>query len=229
LGYSHAKVGATEIQQVLEGNKDYQDFKHLVADNLSAWLSSYRDLLTEIKEGTAPKPIIHELSESLLQQFSHVPLLDRYDVYEQLMRYWGDTMQDDVYLISAEGWVEAAKPRPPIKDKEPKISEEPDLVIGTARSTKKYKMDLVPPALVVARCFAAEQEKLDRLQLVLEQATQELEEYVEEHSGEDGLLEDVVNDKCKIIQTLLRAQIATLSDDAERADEFAVTPRCAGS
>ena len=56
------------------------------------------------------------------------------------MDYWGEVMQDDVYLIAAEGWVEAAKPRGIIEDKEKKIKEAPDLVI----QRKKYKMDIVP-------------------------------------------------------------------------------------
>jgi hypothetical protein len=38
-----------------------------------------------------------------------------------------------------------------------KLSEEPDLVVGSGRSATKYKMDLIPPALVVARFFAEQQ------------------------------------------------------------------------
>jgi type I restriction enzyme M protein len=224
-GYSHVKVDASKVQQVIEGNTEYQDFKRLVADKLEAWWSSHRELLAGIKEGTAPKPIIHELSESLLEQFAQVPLLDWYDVYEQLMRYWSETMQDDVYLISAEGWGEAVKPRPPLIDKERKISEAPDLVIGSGRSTKKYKMDLVPPSFVVARYFAAEREHLDKLQLTLDQASQELEEYVEEHGVEGGLLEDVVNDKGKVTKPIVAAHISALRGDLDRADELAAANR----
>jgi hypothetical protein len=69
------------------------------------------------------------------------------------MDYWAETLQDDVYLIAADGWVEAARPRGIVEDKERKIKETPDLTIGR----KKYKMDLVPPALLVARFFAEEQ------------------------------------------------------------------------
>ena len=36
------------------------------------------------------------------------------------MDYWTDVMQDDVDLIAAEGWVEAAKPRAIIEDKDKK-------------------------------------------------------------------------------------------------------------
>ena len=39
------------------------------------------------------------------------PLIDAYDIYQHLMSYWSATMQDDCYLISAEGWLTGAKPR----------------------------------------------------------------------------------------------------------------------
>jgi len=31
------------------------------------------------------------------------PLIDHYDVYQHLMDYWAQTMQDDAYLIAADG------------------------------------------------------------------------------------------------------------------------------
>ncbi|HBY98807.1 MAG TPA: type I restriction endonuclease subunit M, partial [Chloroflexi bacterium] len=100
------------------------------------------------------------LSEELLERFAGLPLLDRYDVYRRLMDYWAEVMQDDVYLVAADGWVEAAKPRAVIDDKAKKIKETVDLTIGR----QKYKLDLIPPPLIVACSFAAEQATIDELQ-----------------------------------------------------------------
>jgi type I restriction enzyme M protein len=94
------------------------------------------------------------------------------------MDYWAEVMQDDVYLIAADGWVEAARPRGIIEDKDKKIKETPDLTINR----KKYKMDLIPPALIAARYFADEQAAIDALQAQQEAAARELEEFIEEHS-----------------------------------------------
>ena len=69
------------------------------------------------------------------------------------MTYWHATMHDDVFLIMNDGWVGAAKPRKTIEDKDRKLSETPDLVIGSGRSATKYKTDLIPPSLIVARYF----------------------------------------------------------------------------
>ena len=44
------------------------------------------------------------LAEDLLAHYTGKPLIDKYDVYQHLMDYWSETMQDDCYLIAADGW-----------------------------------------------------------------------------------------------------------------------------
>ncbi len=43
--------------------------------------------------------------------YSDKPLIDKYDVYQHLLDYWAETMQDDCYLIAADGWLAGARPR----------------------------------------------------------------------------------------------------------------------
>ena len=74
------------------------------------------------------------------------------------------------------------------------IKETPDLVV----KRKKYKMDLIPPALIVARYFVNEQDAIEILQTKQAAAESTLEEFIEEHTGEDGLLADAVNDSGNI-------------------------------
>ena len=54
--------------------------------------------------GFRPKALIAELAEGLLDHYKGRPLIDAYDVYQHLMDYWVETMQDDVYLIADGGW-----------------------------------------------------------------------------------------------------------------------------
>ena len=138
------------------------------------------------------------------------------------MDYWDETMQDDVYLIAADGWVEAAKPRGIIEDKEKKIKETPELTI----KRKKYKMDLVSPALIVARYFATEQAAIKTLQAKQETAARELEEFVEEHTGEEGLLEDAVNDKGKVTKNSVKNRLKIIQDELESDDERGALTDC---
>lgn len=173
--------------------------------------------------------MIRELAEDLLARFADLPLLSSYNVYQRLLDYWDDVMQDDVYMIAAEGWVGAAKPRSIIEDGERKIKEMPDLVIGR----KKYKLDLVPPQLVVARYFAQRQAAIEELRAAHEAAAQVLEEFVEEHSGDEGLLEDAVNDKGKVTKASVRERLKELRKarnmgeaDESTADELVALEQC---
>jgi len=138
------------------------------------------------------------------------------------MDYWAETMQDDVYLITANGWVEAARPRGIIEDKSRKITEAPDLVI----KRKKYKMDLVPPALIINRYFAKDQAAIEVLQAAEEAVTGELDEFVEEHTGEEGLLEDATNDKGKVTKGAVKDRLKAIKDEPESGDERGALTRC---
>ena len=108
------------------------------------------------------------------------------------MSYWNEVMHDDVALIMTEGWEGAARPRKTLEDKDRKISETPDLVIGSGRNAAKYKMDLIPPHLIAAKYLPEQQAELDELNAKLEAATQAIEEFVEEHGGDEDLLFDAV-------------------------------------
>jgi len=129
------------------------------------------------------------------------------------MDYWDEIMQDDVYLIAADGWVEAAKPREVIQDRQ--VKEIPDLVI----KKNKYKMDLIPPALIVARYFAAEQDAIEMLEAKQAEAVSALEEYIEEHTGEDGLLTDALNDSGNITANSVKARLKALTPDLMMLNE----------
>ncbi len=152
-GYSDAVLEASQVKPAILEHAEFKAFAARVAAVFEGWRNAHEPTLKALKVNDLPKTLIHTLSEDILARFTDLPLIDRYDVYQRLMDYWADVMQDDVYLIAADGWVEAAKPRGIVEDKERKIKETPDLVIRR----KKYKMDLVPPALVVARWFAKEQ------------------------------------------------------------------------
>src|SRR5688500_16038881 len=122
-----------------------------------------------------PKKVIHDLSENLLAHYEGQPLVDAYSVYQHLMDYWAATMQDDCYLIAADGWVAKAS-RILETDKKGKTKD------------RGWTCDLVPKPLIVARYFAKEQAALDAQQAKLETTTGRIAELEEEHGGEEGFL-----------------------------------------
>ena len=136
-----------------------------------------------------------------------------------------DVMHDDLALIMAElsaggDWAKAAAPRPTIEDKDRKLNETPDLELGTGRKKTKYKMDLVPPTLIVARYFAEEQARVDEANAELEAATAAVTEHAEEHGADEGVLAEATNDKGAYTKQLVNAVIkaAKLAHDGEALD-----------
>ena len=203
-GYSDPLVETQQIKTTILTHPEFNAYQQQVSAVFQAWREAHEQRLLDIDVGTPPREIIHTLSEDLLSRFDDLQLLDPYDVYQRLMDYWDEVMQDDVYLIVSDGWVKAAKPREVIQSKQ--VKETPDLVI----KKRKYKMDLIPPALIVARYFANEQDVIEMLQAKQATAASALEEYIEEHTGEDGLLTDAVNDSGTITASSVKACLNSL-------------------
>lgn len=155
------------------------------------------------------------MSEALLASFSQAPLLDPYAVYQHLMDYWAQTMQDDAYLIAADGWV--AEPwRIREKTKAGKMRD------------KGWVCELLPKPLIVARYFANEQAELDAAQAELDSLTGQISEMEEEHSVEDAAFAGFeritlaqVRDRIREIESE-NAQLAPSTDDEGDDDELEV-------
>ena len=219
-GYSELAVNRDDVHTTIADSAEYQAFNSAIRILVSNWWNGHREQLNEIDGTTRPADLITSMSEDLLKLLHPRPLVDEYAVFEQLMSYWNQTMHDDVALIMSEGWGGAAKPRKTIEDKARKLSETPDLIIGPGRNASKYKMDLIPPALIVACYFADEQSKLDDLNAKVESAAQAIEEFVEENSGEEGLLADAMGND-KISKALASARLRDAKREDPRSDEVA--------
>ena len=218
-GYAHALVKARDVKTTILSHSEFQTFKDKSLKIFERWKAEHSERLNNIKIGDKPKELIFNLSEDLLERFADAELLSKYDIYQILMDYWADIMQDDVYMLSQDGWGAGNIVRllVPVKDKKGKVvyKEDHDFEFGTARSKKRYKSDIVPPDLVIARYFADKQEALDNLQSELDTASQELETYIEENSGEEGLIEEAKNDKGNIAKKGLTDRIKASNDDEE--------------
>ncbi len=201
---------------------EFKAFAERTGKLYNQWKAKHLDELKGLEVGADPKALIHDLSEDLLARFAAAELVGKYAVYQLLMDYWAETMQDDVYLIAQDGWKAGNVLRELVAKKGEKLKETPDLVIGK----KKYKSDLIPPVLIVARYFAEQQAEVDRLQAEKDAASQELESFIEEHSGEEGLIEDAKNDKGKVTKGAVKDRIKEIKDDREFADELAVLKQC---
>ena len=221
--YSDPLVETQHVKTTILTHPEFNTYQQQVSAVFQGWREAHEAFLLGIRTGTLPREVIDMLSEDLLERFDDLPLLDPYDVYQKLMDYWDEVMQDDIYLIAADGWIEAAKPRSIIEDKQSKVKETPDLAI----KKNKYKMDLIPLALIVARYFTEEQAAIETLQAKQTTAESELAEYIEEHTGEDGLLADALNGSGNIIASSVKARLKAIQGEPNNKDERETLTSCA--
>ncbi|ANQ83087.1 Type I restriction-modification system, DNA-methyltransferase subunit M [Azoarcus olearius] len=204
-GYARLKLPVGEIKAAILGHGEFIAFTNKANTLFSKWREAITPRLTGFGQNDHPKALIGTVSETLLAAFQAAPLLDPYDVYQHLMDYWAETMQDDAYLIASDGWV--AKPTRIVEtDKKGKQKD------------KGWACDLIPKPYLVVRYFAKEQAALDAKQAELEAVVGQIAELEEEHSGEDAAFAGF--DKINAAQ--VKDRVKEIGNDPEAKDELAV-------
>jgi type I restriction enzyme M protein len=206
--YSRLKLPIAEVKPAIVGHAEFAAFQQQAGKTFEGWRKSTTPRLQSFGKDGHPKQLIETIAEDLLADFRKTPLLNAYDVYQHLMDFWAEAMQDDCYLISADGWVTKTS-RIIETDKKGKSKD------------KGWTCDLVPKPLIVARYFAKEQAELDAKQAELDAATASLAELEEEHGGEEGALGSLD----KIAKAEVSARFKEIKGDKEAKDEADVLKR----
>lgn len=225
-GYLQLRVSLDTLQDKILGHSEFTAYQTDVKEVFDNWRTTAEPLFHAFAQGCQPKDLIEQLSEVLLKAFEEAPLVDPYDVFQHLMDYWSESMQDDAYLVAADGWLKGAQPREivRVKDKNNKLvwPEPHDYLRGTGRGAKRFKSDLVPAALLFDRYFPKERDALAVLDDYLATIEQQLAEMLEEQSGDEGLLNEVIegeDDKQKITKTAVNARLREIQEEASFEDE----------
>jgi type I restriction enzyme M protein len=212
-GYFDATPLAKPLRQTIAAHPQFLAWRTQAQARFTTWRAQAEAELLNFKTNANPRPVVDRLGESMLAAFADDPLLNPYDMYQRLRDYWDDTMQDDLYAIAEVGWRDAAKLSPIEKGSK-------DAVALTVKKIK-YRADLLPPALLTAydKNLARIQAELDAHEAARAAADQAAADLLDEHSGEDGLLADLLNDKGKLPAAALKQRLKELerdrSDDAQ--------------
>jgi len=218
VGYSRLAVGPGEVKTTICANQEFALYTKLVKERFEKWLTIVVPRMNGLKRGDSPKAYIESIANEILTTFLNIPLIDQYDVYQYLMNIWSETMQDDVYMIVSEDWQGANKLRLLVREKDKEKSkkkEKTDFVIGN----NEYKADLIPPKILIARCFPEEQKVIDNMKADVAIIEQAIEEMKGEYGGEDGLLNDVTDDNGKIKKGAVKDQLKAIRNDSEAGEE----------
>ena len=213
-GYYRPVVDKEKIVSTITSQAEFIEHANMVDAAYSSWKEAITPLLSELSGETHPNHVITEISESLLKAFSNVPLLDKYDVYQVLMEYWDETMQDDVYAIYFGGY-EAG--REIAYEYVTKKKKDHDESVGEQRGKiKSFEGRLIPKDIVAKYFFPDTVSAINKLRSQLEDVTAAMEEMAEQYSGEDGFFSTLDDLKKGTIE----ARIKEIKKDSDAKDEL---------
>lgn len=213
--YFALNCDAEAVRDTIMDNADFRRQTEIFYRSYAGWCDRHRETLYSLATGFAPKRLIEVLSDSLLAIFKRdESLVDAYDAYDCLMNYWSETMQDDCYLIAANGWkAELYTPQPAAKKKDAKPKEK------KASTPEDVACDLLPVSIVIDEYFAKDKHLISASEELLNDKENQLIELLEEHADEafdEGNFADN-----KLTDGNVKKRIKTL-DKKSDADEIAV-------
>ena len=215
-------VASDDIEETI-----YQDVsivaekdKELVV-TFSSWRDEVREILLSITSDTSPKVLIRGISGKILASYHDSRLLDKYDVYDCLLNYWNEKLQDDVYAIKVSGYEAGREIDYEYAKKKARDENGETISVDDKSKVKSFDGALIPRGIVERTYFADECAAITALEEQCGLIEAELDEMREEESGEDGLLLDVLNEngdsipKVKFTKHIKELEAKKTSEDAD--------------
>jgi type I restriction enzyme M protein len=216
--YSALCIAKNEIKNKIFHHPEFTTFGKQMDAVFEQWKSETIANAKTFDKGLHPKQEIHKISENLLKHYTGKQLTDKYAMYQHLMDYWAQIMQDDMYELAVDGW----KAGNEVKRIEKKTKKGDNEVVKQVPGIEGLEGRLIPPALIIQEYFAIELKAINDLETKAETLNARMDELREEHGGEDGLLSNAIDDKQKIskknIQTAIKEMGKRNSDNAEEYD-----------
>ena len=216
-GYYQLKCGNDEIRETIAKNTDFCKQSEYFKNSFKTWSEKHYNQLYNLTLGFAPKILIEQLGNSLLEVFSiDKSLVDAYNVYDCLMNYWGETMQDDCYMISAGDWsVQLYTPQPASKKKDDNKKKKEK----KAATPEDVMCDLLPVTIVINEYFAEKRDLITAAEELLAQKESSLTELIEEQT--DNYLDEDNFIDSKLSDTNVKKRIKALDKKVD-AEEITV-------
>ena len=216
-GYYQLKCGKDEIRETIADNIDFCKQSEYFKNSFKTWSEKHYNQLYNLTSGFAPKNLIEQLGNSLLEVFSiDKSLVDAYNVYDCLMNYWGETMQDDCYMISAGDWsVQLYTPQPASKKKDDNKKKKEK----KAATPEDVMCDLLPVTIVINEYFAEKRDLITAAEELLAQKESSLTELIEEQT--DNYLDEDNFIDSKLSDTNVKKRIKALDKKVD-AEEITV-------
>jgi type I restriction enzyme M protein len=186
--YSQLSVANSEVKNTIFTHPEFLAFTNDLNTVFNQWKNQTSETLKNLDAGCKPKQVIQSISEALLHAYDNRDLIDQYDVYQHLMSYWNEIMQDDIYVIATDGWNAGNEVNRLAKESK---NSKKETVRKDVEGLDGLEGRLIPPSLLIAQYFASEQNAIDALNAKKEEGQATKTEMEEEHGAEGGLFGDL--------------------------------------
>lgn len=223
-GFYKLLIQKDDVHKTITENAEFLEYNKKVNKAFEEWKTFANPILTNLKPTDSNKEIILNLSEEILEKFSKLELLDKYDVYQVLLAYWNETMNDDVLLIiQDELGYNLAKITDDIKE-EPKESKKAKKDSAKEKKPKEPKIigwegRIIPKQIVLDAFFALEKKEIEKAEEKLSQTESEFEEFIENNSDENGYFTDYMGDDEKIDSKKITSRVKLLTKEKKTQNE----------
>ena len=212
-GYYQLNVDNDDVRNTIYNDDEFSKYADKIDAAFVEWQNDVDESLRNISGDIEVKKFIIWLSEKLIEKFEDIELVDKFDVYEVLLSYWQEVMADDIFLLKYDGYEVGKETENIVEVTENKKGEKKEKIKG-------WEGKLIPKAIIEKVYFAEERRKIDDAQAVVDETQSQLDEFIEENTGDDGILRDYLNDKEDIDTKLVNAKLKELKKTVPDSDEY---------
>lgn len=185
--YYKLNVEESDIRRTIYANGEFSAYGDLIDKAFTDWKAFADTKLKKLDSSVSAKTLISELAENIMKAFEDILLINKYDIYQILLAYWNEVLNDDVSLIISD-------------DKGYEIARETENIM---KETKKTDADgnpelkavgwegkLIPKEIVISELFPEEKKAIDDLMDIVAETDSRLMAMIEE-SAEDSALSEL--------------------------------------
>lgn len=206
--YYSLNVEPESIRQTIYKNTEFSEYGEKLDEAFAAWKTKEYPILSTLNEDVSARELIVSLAEDIIAEFEHLTLIDKYDVYQVLLAYWNEVMNDDVSLIISEpdGYTNARATD--------NIEEE--ITQGKNKGEMKvtgWEGRLIPKSIVIDTFFREEKNAIEEAENIVAETESQLSDLIESADEESALADVAENGKVKAKD--IEAKIVNLTSTIE--------------
>lgn len=202
--YYRLNVSHEKIRQVIYNNDEFSKYGDKIEAAFLEWKQKEYPVLASLNGDVSAKELIAAAAEEIIREYEPMFLIDKYDVYQVLLAYWNETMNDDVSLVISDpdGYANAR-----VVDS---IQEE--ITQGKKKGEMKevgWEGRLIPKDIVIDAFFRNKKNAIDDIENNIAETESQLSDLIDNADAESALSD--VADGGKVKSKDLQAKIEELT------------------